>query len=279
MKQAKKVAIRVDGSSDIGFGHLMRMTALARELIKQGAEVIFLTKNPEHIENFPVKVIDSEMDFNNEDRRIEELLYQNQAGMIIVDSYNYDQGRLDRMSQLDIRTVYIDDLNQCVFNIDLVVNGNLYAPQMEYKGRAEFLLGAEYLLMREEFANAPKREARLQVKDILLTMGGADIINNTPRILEYLINYKLFDSLCWHVVIGPAFKNVLEIESLAGGLSNIYTYFNPDMKKIMYACDICISAAGSTAYELAACGLPSILIVTADNQAALARELNAKGLL
>ena len=95
----KTIAIRVDGNSEIGFGHLMRMKALARELGKLGAEVIFLSRNPENIEGYRVLQLDPQAR-DEEDLPVEGILMNIQAGMLIIDSYEYTQERLDRMGQM-----------------------------------------------------------------------------------------------------------------------------------------------------------------------------------
>jgi len=55
-------------------------------------------------------------------------------------------------------------------------------------------------------------------------------------------------------------------------------HYNPDIKKLMDFCNISISAAGSTTYELAACGVPALLVIAADNQVRLAREAEIQGM-
>jgi hypothetical protein len=47
--------------------------------------------------------------------------------------------------------------------------------------------------------------------------------------------------------------------------------------KHIACCDISINAAGSTTYELAACGVPALLIAAADNQLRLACEADGQG--
>ncbi len=272
------MVIRADGNNTIGFGHLVRTQALAQQLIKRGAKVIFLTRNPEFIKAFPVEAIDNRVDFHTEDGMVEAKLQQYGADLLIVDSYNYDQDRLDRIGQLDLLTVYIDDLNSYLFNIDYVVNGNLYAPHVDYQGRAQSLLGSQYLLLREDFNDLSARKVRPQVKDILITFGAADMENVTPKVLEMLGGYSYFAEISWHVVIGPVFKYSKEIEFVTQGISNVYTYHSPNIKNLMDNCDICISAAGSTSYELAACGVPAVLIVAGDNQICLAQEAGRLGI-
>lgn len=270
------IAIRVDGNSEIGFGHLMRMMALAREFSKLGAKVIFLSRNPENVEGYQVLPLDSQT-CDEEDLLAEDMLIKTEAKMLIIDSYDFTQERLDRAGQLDLMSVYIDDLNRHPFNTDFVVNGNLYAPGLPYRGRARFLLGTKYLLMREEFARVSLRWLNPNVEQVLITFGAADMENVTPRMLGVLKSYKHFEDLHWHVVIGPVFQNAAEIETLARDCPNVTLYHNPVIKNLMNFCDISISAAGSTAYELAACGVPALLVIVADNQVRLAQEAQRQG--
>lgn len=266
------IAIRVDGNSEIGFGHLMRTQALARQLEKRGAEVIFLTKNPENIKDYSVEALASNAGVTEEDCAVENFLKNCQADMLIIDSYAYNQERLDRMAGLGIISVYIDDMNRHLFNTDYVVNGNLYATELDYQGKARFLLGSEYLMMREEFGGLPPRKIKKQAQDVLISFGAADMENLTPWILKILFNYHRFSNLNWHVVIGPVFRNLAEIEALLTNKRNVFLHHSPDIKSLMGNCDISINAAGSTTYELAACGVPALLVVVEDNQVELARE-------
>ncbi|HBQ25195.1 MAG TPA: UDP-2,4-diacetamido-2,4,6-trideoxy-beta-L-altropyranose hydrolase, partial [Syntrophomonas sp.] len=256
------IAIRADGNSEIGFGHLMRMKALAREFIKLGAEVIFLSRNPDNIGGYRVLQLERQSG-DEEDQLVEEMLVSLQAGMLIIDSYKYTQERLDRAGQLPLLSVYVDDLNNHPFNTDFVVNGNLYAPGLPYRGRARFLLGTKYLLMREEFAGVPIRFNK-GMKHVLITFGAADMENITPGILHVLKSYEHFGDLHWHVVVGPVFRNLAEIEAVAKDCHNVTLHYNPAIKNLMEFCDISISAAGSTTYELAACGVPTLLVIVAD---------------
>ncbi len=272
------IAFRVDGNSTIGYGHLMRTQALARQMEKYGAEVIFLSRNPENIQNYPVRFLNSESNRIAEDQMVEQILCEMQADLLIVDSYEYDQERLHRMAGLDLFTVYLDDMNQYEFYMDFVVNGNAYAPCLNYRGTACKLLGLEYLLLRDEFCCLPARHICTKVKDVLITFGAADTENSTPVILRQLAGYQFFNELDWHVVIGPAFQNAGEIEKLVGSWTNVHIYHNPNIKNLMNKCDICISAAGSTSYELAACGVPALLLVISDNQILLAEEMHKQGM-
>ena len=103
----------------------------------------------------------------------------------------------------------------------------------------------------------------------MITFGGDDLRNLTPKILETLKNEKYI----FHVVIGEAFKHVSYIHEYASH-PNIKFYFNLTAKevlKLMLTSDIVISACGQTLHELARVGVPTIGIVVTKNQ-----ELNAE---
>ena len=182
------------------------------------------------------------------------------------------------MGQMALLSVYVDDLNRQPFNTDFVINGNLYAPGLPYRGKARFLLGTRYLLMREEFVGVPLRLPNRDVEHILITFGAADMENVTPEILRALKIYEHFKDLHWHVVIGPVFRNVAGITAETRDYPNVTLHYSPVIKDLIDFCDISISAAGSTTYELAACGVPALLIITADNQVRLAQEAERQGM-
>src|SRR5690606_17735312 len=50
-----------------------------------------------------------------------------------------------------------------------------------------------------------------------------------------------------------------------------------DMATVMANTDLCIGAAGSTAWERCTLGVPSLLVVTAENQAGIAAALHESG--
>ena len=80
---ACKIIIRADGNSEIGFGHIMRTQALAAQLQKLGAEVIFLTKNPENVRDYLCQAIPAGISLAEEDEWSAGYLSNVQADMLI----------------------------------------------------------------------------------------------------------------------------------------------------------------------------------------------------
>lgn len=280
------IAIRADGGHDIGMGHIMRCIALAQALRENGCSVYFITW-PDHAVEASIKkhlhdsvgIIDIERRsyIAGELEQLDAIVRRHAIDALVVDSYEADQDYLVKVKKIVRCSVVIDDLNRFAFPSDIVINGNVYAPQMEYKsiyGNTKFLLGPKYLLMRKEFSNLPKRCVKDKVERILVTMGGSDIMGITVKILRALRNAEIKVDI--DIVMGAAFKNKDAIEAVTSAMPNVRLLYDiEDMAELMLKADMAISAAGSTLYELAACGVPTIALIQADNQV-LAAESMAK---
>jgi spore coat polysaccharide biosynthesis predicted glycosyltransferase SpsG len=79
------------------------------------------------------------------------------------------------------------------------------------------------------------------------------------------------------LVIGPSFIHKRQFE--ADKNEKLKLYYNPLMSELMLACDAAISGCGSTLYELAACGTPTIGILAADNQKMAAEKMKSLGVI
>ena len=121
-----------------------------------------------------------------------------------------------------------------------------------------------------------KRVINAKVADIFITTGAADPKNVTSGLislaLEQLPQCRL------HVVVGKAFVYKDELYELQAKNNNILLYENPPkMSEIMRKCDVAITAGGSTMYELAACGIPIIAFIYAENQRPAVEILEKEG--
>ncbi len=269
-----KVAIRADGGSKIGMGHITRCLALAEELKDENCDITFITKN---IEAVTKKLIEEKFKFIALSvLQTEEIIYMKEKikgfDILITDSYDIDFKYLDEIKKRGIFLVTVDDLNLLEsYPSDIVINGNIYAEDLNYTstyGQTKFLLGTKYTLLRKEFRNIPPKEIKDTLENILITMGGSDPNGFTLKILEIIKDRK---DLKIDVVIGASFEDKLvnEINELIKRSGNISTYHDVNakiMKELMIKADIAISAGGSTLYELAAAGVPTLAIIAADNQ-------------
>ena len=171
------------------------------------------------------------------------------------------------LSDLSRIPVYIDDTKRLDYPKGVVVNGTIYAEELNYPKKHDitYLLGSKYIPIRKEFWNIPDKAINESLQTIMITFGGDDARNMTPRIITMLNgNYPELNK---KVIIGKAFTNTEQIQAFKDKTTEFIYYPDAEgMKKVMLESDIAISAAGQTLYELARLGVPTIAVAVADNQ-------------
>ncbi len=272
--------IRTDGNSKIGAGHVMRCLSIAEALRDLGEVVLFLTADETSvklIENrgFGYLVLDTAWDdMEGELPKLLTVIKENKIEKLLVDSYQATERYMHTLYRY-AKIAYMDDYGDKAYPVDVLINYNMDAPGIDYKGIYEksaqklpkLLLGGAYAPVRKEFGNTDYK-IRESVRDILLTTGGADKYGAAIHILEKLRQETAKDPLlCCHVASGAYNEHAESLKNAARGDSHIYFYENvPDMWNLMKKCDLAISAAGSTLYELAAIGVPTVYFYFVDNQ-------------
>lgn len=270
-----KIAVRADGGPNIGMGHVQRCLVLCNQLKKSGAEIFFISKKNEAIEKkikqegFEVITLKNNIGLEEDLRNTINAVKTYEADVVITDSYAINEHYLAEIKRIAPLLVSIDDLARISFPSDIVINQNIYAKKLNYHsstGRTKFLLGPKYALLREEFSNLGKRKINEKVKNILITLGGSDFFNLTPRILKILD--KINQDFKITVVIGPFFKNISEIKKTAKEINKKVELIRDsyEISKIMFGSDLAIAGGGTTLYELAATGTPALAFCLAENQ-------------
>ncbi len=266
-----KVAILTEGGINIGLGHITRCKAIYQAFQERGVSPAFFI-------NADDTVTDVVKDLNYEivdwfQKRKEVLSKVKDFDIVIVDSYLADIQFYEEVSNLVKVPVYIDDNKRLHYPRGIIVNGSIYAEKLSYPKDNDkiYLLGIKYAPLRKEFWNVPTKKIKENIESVMITFGGNDMRNMTPKVLK-ILNQE-YPNLTKYVIIGKAFKNISEIEAVSD--KNTHLVFYPsanEMIEIMLKADIAISAGGQTLYELARVGVPTIAVAVAENQ-----FLNIKG--
>lgn len=269
------IFFRVDGGEEIGFGHIMRTLAIAKELSKNHTVKYICSSSPKYIqgikkikkENIDVVKINSE----NEIEQINRII----GDIIIIDKYNIDYNYLVEIKKRFI-TVYFDDNAELNFYpVDMIINQNIYGDKLTYNclPYTKLLLGKDYTIIRDEFRNSNNKNIpeNKNIQDIFISLGGSDDSNLMEQIICRLNNLQFN----LHIIIGPAFKYKDKLKTYSK--DNIFFYENANMSEVMQKCDMAISSCGSILYELIFLGIPTIGIIVADNQINVAKYMNDLG--
>lgn len=266
------ILIRADTNEQIGTGHVMRCLSIAHSLVEKGEDVLFVTADHKGdgliMQNgFVPSCLESEWrDLEAELPALIELIKSTQPQFLLIDSYFVTERYFECLAPFT-KLAYMDDLNKARWDIDYLINYNIFAAVFDYSWyngtRTELLLQPQYAPLRAEFRGRPKHEIKEEVTDILISAGGADPQGISVQLMrEVCPNWP---DVRFHFIIGALNPQMDAIKKLAGG--NIVLHINEThMADLMELCDIAVSAAGSTLYELCACGTPTIAFTLADNQ-------------
>src|SRR5438105_1050019 len=224
------IAIRANGGDRIGLGHIRRCLSLAQALSRQGAVVQFITNADKSTaelvqENgFDVTSIDPAADFNE----TRAALKCCGATALVVDSYEIKAGYLsDIRGHVDL-LIAIDDIADRRLSVDMVINCNIYGPDLAYDVPPDtiLLLGGAYAILRTEFAEETVHKIADTVHDILITIGGSDPNGLTLRLIEWIL--EAHDDLVLNVIVGPFFKDGDKIFEIAAAKpSRVRAHHNP----------------------------------------------------
>ena len=287
----KHLVIRCDASESIGSGHLMRMIALAQEWQRTGGVVDFVCA--EIAPAFEQRILSENLRIqrlsaapgSGEDREatsawISRYAKGEYSPTVALDGYQFDDEFQLAIKKTGARLLVVDDYGHAGFyHADWVLNQNISAEEELYSRRGpktRLLLGSQFVLLRGEFLKYGgwKRPIPSSGRKVLVTLGGSDPENFTLKVIEVLACLDLEV----RVIAGGANPNLktlsLAIErAKTSGLNARLDMNPPDMPAIMAWADFAISAGGSTVWELAFMGLPSFLLITAENQSESTLEL------
>jgi UDP-2,4-diacetamido-2,4,6-trideoxy-beta-L-altropyranose hydrolase len=275
------LAIRADGGPDIGYGHLIRTSALASEAVSRGHRVTYATTTPAAVaDSCPDSTSMTTLPARGDPDPFVDWLRRDDPDAVYADAYPVDTA-YQRAVRERVPLVVAGDDDRHTLCADAFVNGNIYAAEIEYDyvgSEPAWYLGTEYLLLRDVVTRLtdrpPSRSETAQ--EILVTMGGSDVLGRTPAVIRALEGLDATVT----VVIGPGFSNGDEIRraSASADIDCTAVEAPPDLPKRMYDADLAITACGSTSYELLALGTPFVAIVQAPNQRAIANALDERGL-
>ncbi|MFZ5998503.1 MAG: PseG/SpsG family protein [Nitrospirota bacterium] len=260
-----RVYILTEGGIERGLGHVTRCTSLCQAFREQGIKPEFIVNGDECIKHLQPCGSLRFRDWLTHREDVYSLFKG--ADIVIVDSYLADADLYYKVSELAKVSVYLDDYKRLAYPKGIVLNGSINAVELRYPERREitYLLGSKYIPLRKEFWDIPEKAVGQHIERILITFGGDDRRNMTPKVLRFL--NEQYPEALKTVVIGSGFRNLEEIEHLQN--DRVELVYSPDaeeMKTVMCASDIALSGGGQTLAELARVGVPTIAIAVADNQ-------------
>lgn len=281
MTSAPITLIRCDASPAIGYGHVSRCLALAGQLkAEHGGDVHFVMREhggkDKHIlsKGYGLHIMDG-----MHSGQLESLASELKARILFLDVRNdMDVQEVSRLAESEMLIAVLDDPESKALAADVA-----YFPPVQAvlerdfsSARGRIRIGWDWVVIDPSFANLILQNADKR-RDILVTMGGSDPHGLTIPVLRSLRTVP--ESLPVTVVIGPGFKqrDALKEEMAALHHRIVLQEHMQDLSAVMARSRLCLAAYGVTAYELAAAGVPMVLISSTDSHLG-ARSFAAAGM-
>lgn len=271
----KRIFIRTDGNSILGLGHIMRCCSIAEALKEKNVFCCFLVADADSAiavqeQGFETCQLNSSWnDLEQEIDIIVRVIQKEKIEFLLIDSYYVSKRYLETLREYT-KVAYLTGMNDFLYPVDILINYHIYANQLGYQKQysdqdTKLILGCHYVPLRKEFSMPQQYDPNR--KAVFITTGATDPYHIVLELLRALQKTK-YGKWNYHIILGKYYEDD-EIEDIKKWqcLSNIFLYQNVQkMAEIMGKCSIAISAAGSTLYELCACGIPTITFAFADNQ-------------
>lgn len=280
------VIARVDAGPGIGLGHLQRCLALAAAFSEAGCSATFLVNDDPLARDrvtaarWPVRQLTGVISWTDADA--DAVIAEAKSGreaIVLVDSDEEPPTYIRRLRSAGLFVCAVEDLLVADLAADVLLNGDAHGELIPYGASHDttLLLGPSFAPLPPPYwaSNAPP--ACVPPVRVLVTLGGADPHNLMPALLREAVNLPAWTGLT--VAVGPFSRNRAAVGAAVEPLGNraVVHHAPEGMFPLIAECDLALTGAGQTLYELAALGRPAVAIQIAANQAPQLAEFERQG--
>lgn len=258
---SRKALIVTEGGKKIGFGHIARCISLCQAFEEKGITPRFVINGDSTISGLLEGRECQIFNWLRAEKRLLRLV--SDTDIVVIDSYLAKKKLYDKIAKAGDKCllVMIDDYKRIDYPEGIVINPSIYGDKLDYlkKKGARYLLGKDYIIVRREFWEVPRKIIAKRLQSVLITFGGTNyngLICKTASFLK-----KRFDLTV----------NVIEPLKKLISAKNV--------QALMFRCDVCLSGSGQMVYELARIGVPDIGICLSENQRMNAEIWQKKGFM
>lgn len=284
--EGRRIGWRADASTTLGSGHVLRGLTLAAELAARGAAVHFVCQDlPGELsarirdEGHGCSLIPARLPAAA-DADATAAALGGAVDALVVDHYGLDATWEVAMAPRARHLIALDDLANRPHRVHALLDQNLGREPGHYDpwlpASALRWIGPRWALLRPAFAAARPdslaRRADGRLRRLLVTMGGADPQDASARTLAALAS-AVRQGACpadlqVQVVLGPLADSHARVQAAAEALPLDVQVLRavPDMAPLLAEADLVVGAAGGSAWERCCLGVPTLLLVLADNQ-------------
>lgn len=190
-----KICFRADASAQIGYGHFIRLLALA-DMLKDDFECVFYTVAPSPYQISEMQKVCPFVPLSEETKFESFLMKLGGGEIVILDNYFFTTEYQREIKKRGCKLVCVDDMHDKHYVADMIINHALTDTSLfDCEPYTKFCLGLDYALLREPFRKPLSYEKR--EKTVVVNFGGADPFGITERIVTMLLQM----SISYHIVV------------------------------------------------------------------------------
>lgn len=274
-----RVLLRADAGHDRGTGHVMRCLTLAEGLVSRGHDVALMGAIDEvgwlvgHIAATGIEVIGCATD-ELDARRIAHAGFDR----AVIDSYWIDPAAIAALNE-SVPTLAIIDNTDRGIRASWYLDQNLGAEDRQWSAvvTPSLLAGSNYALIRDAIL-AERRP------------GHGSLEGRRPRVVVFMGGTDpggvMVDVAASIAAVRPAAEVVaITVDRLVERVTHEFAPLpavavlppTDDLPRLLGSADVVVSAAGTSAWDVCAMGLPAVLVSVVDNQRASLAQALARG--
>jgi UDP-2,4-diacetamido-2,4,6-trideoxy-beta-L-altropyranose hydrolase len=277
-----RVAFRVDGGGDEGFGSISRCYALAEELEKYfGCKVAFFS----NIEEEPpwgriewTRVTPPEgMSIWQEGRWLSWEAEVGEYDAIVIDVRRDFNPLCKPLIRGGYVVAVIDETYHDLIPAHIVINPSVLAKTQRYPRYNQeqmLLLGPDYLSLRSQFDINKKALTRDKVSHLVVSPTAIYTPEVWGKAIEQAVKYANLERV---TILGLPAHNLSDFR--LEGISGLVTFHNhlTNPAEVMASADIALCGGGLTLFEYIALGVPAVAITNIPRQVVEVEALASQG--
>lgn len=263
----KTVVVRCDGTPEGGLGHLVRGVSVANAARQAGWSALIAG---EVTSPFGRRLVaDESLDVVPVTPHLGELVTRYRADVVHVDDYNEGEDALEAVRAGGALLSSMEDGPFGRRTADVAIDSTIDAEAVSRPadGSSVLLRGIEFAPMRDEIRRARRQRAETPVApaadglDVLVVLGGSDATGSAAVVAGVCVQTPGARSVT--VVAPPGGWDGIRA---AAGESVRLAEPSADFPSLAARAHLVVSAASTTAWELACIGVPAVVIPVVDNQ-------------
>ncbi len=288
MSKSYDFLFRLNGSLQIGLGHVFRCRELAFQLKKNGKSCVFIVNRDKTVanllEDFELIQLPLNYSFEEENLLINKALREFNIETIISDLLDYPEHYKRFLKDTDSKTVSFHEKQiEDAFSNKIINYNSFQGALTQSFDLSNSCLGPKFCILPNDLLQQSPIIVKSQVKKILLSFGGSDPANYSTYFLKLLDDfggpYKDNTEIIVH--LGPSNGQLTQIKSLAEESDlNLTIQANVNnLIDLMLESDLAVCSGGNTMYELCFLGVPCMVLPQNKHQQIFSSELEKNNIL